>query len=171
MNVQLNHDWLIGSDIRPHLHWWQANSNIPNWLVQYRWQVQGATKVTAWSGIPWSGGLATYASGVLNQITNFGSISPPVSAGLSDIVQFRLLRDTDNDSGLFSGTDPYTGNVDAVNFDIHYQIDGFGSDEEYIKEVINVPSEEGARYLENGTARLLEDGTTRMLEDGIVNID
>ena len=41
MNVQLNHDWNLGSAIEPHLHWWQISANVPNWLLQYRWQIQG----------------------------------------------------------------------------------------------------------------------------------
>jgi hypothetical protein len=38
MNVQINHDWKLGTDIEPHLHWFQNSVNMPNWMIQYRWQ-------------------------------------------------------------------------------------------------------------------------------------
>lgn len=133
MNVQLNHDWLIGSDIYPHLHWWQTSANVPNWLIQYRWQKQDGLKTTSWTNVAYLENIFTYSSGTLNQITTFGAVEAPVGAGLSDIVQFRLLRDTDNDSLQFDDDDPLAGNADAVNFDIHYEVDSFGSDTEYGK--------------------------------------
>lgn len=40
-NLQLNHDWLNGSEIHPHLHWWQTTANVPNWLIEYRWAEAG----------------------------------------------------------------------------------------------------------------------------------
>ena len=61
------------------------------------------------------------------------AIAPPSGAGLSDIVQFRLLRDCANASTLFSGTDPLTGNAAAVMFDLHFQTNSLGSDSEYTK--------------------------------------
>jgi hypothetical protein len=133
MNIQVNHDWEIASAIYPHLHWFQASANVPNWLIQYRWQIQGAAKTTAWTSVKYTEHAATYAAGTLNQITKFGSITAPAGCGLSDILQFRVLRDTDNDSTLFGGLDPLTGDAKAVNFDVHYEVDGFGSDEEYVK--------------------------------------
>jgi hypothetical protein len=53
--------------------------------------------------------------------------------GLSDILQVRVIRDTDNASGLFAGNDPYTATVGAINFDVHYQVDTNGSRQEYAK--------------------------------------
>ena len=132
MNIQMGHDWKIGSTIYPHLHWWQASADIPNWLIQYRWQVEGTAKTTAWSPLAYTTHAFTYVSGTMNQITKFGAITPPVGASLSDIVQFRVVRDRTNVSTLF-GVDPLNADVEAINFDIHYEIDGFGSGEEYIK--------------------------------------
>ena len=34
--LQLNHDWLIGSDVEFHLHWFETSSNDINWMIEYR---------------------------------------------------------------------------------------------------------------------------------------
>lgn len=134
MNVQLNHLWKLGSELHPHLHWWQNASGVPNWLIQYRWQKEGNAKTTAWTSAVWDAHAFTYTSGTLNQITEFGHISAPVGYGqVSDIVQVRIIRDTNNTSGLFSGVDTYTGVASAVSFDIHIECDTLGSRTEYTK--------------------------------------
>lgn len=134
MSIQINHDWLIGSDIHPHLHWWQTDGAVPNWLIQYRWQINGEVKTTDWTNSPWTEHVSAYSAGTLNQITKFAAISPPVGAGLSDILQVRIIRDTDDDSTEFGDVDPLAGSVSAISFDIHIETDSFGSDGEYSKE-------------------------------------
>lgn len=133
INIQINHDWKIGSPIFPHLHWFQNQNARPNWLIQYRWQSNGGAKNTSWTNYVLDTDVCTYVSGTINQKSHNTGITPPVGAGLSDIVQFRLLRDTNNDSGEFSGADPYTGDAQAINFDIHIEIDTLGSRLEYTK--------------------------------------
>ncbi len=133
MNVQISHSWKMGTPIYPHIHWFQTEDNIPNWLLQYRWQANGQPKTTTWSSTPLSENAFEYVSGTLNQISGFPAIEPPTGYDLSDIVQFRIIRDNDNDSGLFAGADPYTTSVHAVNFDCHYIKDGVGSRQEYSK--------------------------------------
>lgn len=130
---QMRHSWKIGSVVYPHIHWWQTSSSIPNWMIQYRWQDQGTAKTTAWTSVKYDSHAFTYTSGTLNQITGFPDITPPVGAGLSDILQFRIIRDNANASGLFSGADPVATDIDAVSFDCHIEIDSLGSDEEYVK--------------------------------------
>lgn len=134
-NVQMNHDKDLSADIYPHLHWFQASANVPNWMIQYRWQANGGAKTTAWTSAASTGRVFTYTAGTLNQISLFAAISPPVGTALSDIVQFRILRDTDNDSGLFGtpGTDPLAGSASALMFDVHLMINSLGSTDEYAK--------------------------------------
>jgi hypothetical protein len=67
------------------------------------------------------------------QISHNEGITPPVGSGLSDIVQLRIIRDTDNDSGEFTGTDVYTGNAQALNVDVHFEVNSIGSNQEYVK--------------------------------------
>jgi len=133
-NHQLNHDWLPGSSIEPHLHWWQTAAATPNWLIGYRWQKQGAVKTTTWSNLVWTGNIFTWSAGTLNQITEFGPIVPPAGYGqVSDIIQFRIYRDVTNVSALFAGSEAGPGDVDAVNFDTHIEVNMLGSHEEYVK--------------------------------------
>lgn len=134
MPIQVNHDWLLGSDLGPHVHWEQTSSDVPNWLIQHRWQKQGQAKTTAWTSAAWDSNAFTYTSGTFNQITGFPDITPPTGYGeVSDIVQVRLIRDVSNASGLFSGTDPIATAVQASSFDLHYEIDSYGSRLHYAK--------------------------------------
>lgn len=133
-SLQLNHDWELGSSIHAHLHWWQVSAAVPNWLLGYRWQKQGSAKTTSWSNLPISSHTFTYSAGTLNQISKWSAIAAPVGYGeVSDIVQFRIYRDVTNVSTLFSGADPEASNIDAVNFDIHIEVDTLGSRQEYSK--------------------------------------
>jgi hypothetical protein len=76
----------------------------------------------------------TYTAGTILQVAKTASgITPPAGSGISDIIQFRVMRDHDNASTLFGGQDPYTDTVGVVSFDVHYAVDSFGSDEEYEK--------------------------------------
>jgi len=133
MNVQINHDWKVGSDVEPHVHWFQNQDVIPNWLIQYRWQKECESKTTSWTNLEWQSNACTYVSGTINQITSFGNITPPTNYGISDILQLRLLRDVANASTLFSTTDTYSGDAEATSFDVHIEVDMLGSHGRYIK--------------------------------------
>jgi hypothetical protein len=132
MNTQLNHDW-AGTQIRPHLHWWQTTIDMPHWVIEYRWQVNGDAQETIWTPAKHESNAFLWTGGTLNQITRFPDVSPPAGYSLSDIVQIRLIRDTTNAIGLFTGNDPVAVDVDAVNFDVHIEINTTGSREELVK--------------------------------------
>jgi len=87
MPVQINHFWKMGSVVFPHIHWNQTTAATPNWMFQYRWQINGTTKTTAWLSFAYEDSEFTYVSGTLNQITDFPTITPPVGYGISDILQ------------------------------------------------------------------------------------
>lgn len=131
--TQMPHKWKLGSIIYPHLHWFQPNGNLPNWMIQYRWQINGASKTTSWTSLKRNSEVFNYSSGDLVQITIFGAsgISPPGGASLSDVLQFRLIRDQNNSSGLFSGSDTTGVVVHGLSFDFHYEADRLGTDTEY----------------------------------------
>jgi len=133
LSLQINHPWELLTPIEPHFHWWQAQAAIPNWLMAYRWQVNGEAKTESWTQAKYEGNVFTYESGTLNQITDFPLITPPAGAGLSDIVQIRFHRDNNNDSTLFTGNDPVSGNVGTMSFDVHKKDNTGGSREEYEK--------------------------------------
>lgn len=132
-SLQLPHTWKLGSTIYPHIHYQQTNNATPNFLYEYRWQTHGQTKTTAWTKLPQTTNVFGYLSGTLNQIIKGAGITPPVNAGLSDIIQFRISRDMNNSSGAFSGNDLYTGSVTAISADVHIEQDTIGSRNEYIK--------------------------------------
>ena len=132
-NYQVRHTWRIGSMIRPHIHWQQVQNNIPNFLFQYRWQTNGGSKTTAWTNLKCNTTAFTYTSGTLNQISTTTGITPPAGAGLSDVIQLRVLRDNANASGVFTGADPYTVTASILFVDIHIESDTLGSRQEYIK--------------------------------------
>jgi hypothetical protein len=133
MSPQLIHGWKIGSKPQPHFHWWQISSDVPNWMLQYRWQNNGSLKESSWTSLAYDNHAFTYVSGTLNQITGFPDITPPDEHGLSDVLQIRFLRDTGNASGLFAGADPSNTDEDAFSFDIHVEKDSLGSNEPFIK--------------------------------------
>jgi hypothetical protein len=125
---QLSHAWNLGT-IFPHIHAWQTMAASPNWLVQYRWQKMGAVKVTAWTNLPCNNPVFTYpGSGTFHQLFNTaGGIAPPSGAGISDILQFRILRDNANTSGVFAGADPVNATAEVISFDTHIAKDTLGS--------------------------------------------
>lgn len=133
VNIQMSHGAKMGSAINPHLHWVQQTSNFPNWIISYRWQYQGQPYSTTWTFSTRNGNAFTYSGSELNQITKFTDITPSSLQSLSDIVQFRVHRDSTNGSSMFASTDPYAQSARAVSFDVHYEIDTVGSRSEYSK--------------------------------------
>jgi hypothetical protein len=128
MNVQINHYWKGGSAVEPHIHWEQTSDATPNWLIQYRWQLNGQNKTTGWTGKNWSTNAFNYtANSTTNQITSFGNIAAPANYSISDIFQMKILRDVVNTSNLFPGNDSYAGNASATSVDIHIECDTNGS--------------------------------------------
>ncbi len=59
---------------------------------------------------------------------DFGAID-----AVSAIIDFKIYRDTTNASGLFAGADQQAGDAKLKEFDIHYQIDSSGSNQEFTK--------------------------------------
>jgi hypothetical protein len=137
LNIQLNHDKDMSSNIYPHIHWLQSKNYSPNFLLAYRWQKNGSALTSGWTYLKCNLLAFTYVSGTLNQISYAGGITVPVGSKLSDIVQFKIYRDNANTSGEFTGIDPYNTGGNAItpvlSVDVHFMINSFGSNEEYVK--------------------------------------
>lgn len=132
--LQVNHDWLVQSAVEFHVHWWQANAQAANWLIGYRWQVNGQAKTAGWTLVPLTSLVFSYSAGTLNQISDAAStITPPAAAQLSDIFQVKLYRDYTNASTLFAGAETTGLDVDAMSADMHRRSDTLGSRQEYVK--------------------------------------
>lgn len=133
-SLQINHDWLVQSVVEFHIHWWQTNAQAANWLVGYRWQVNGQAKTSGWTLLPLTSLIFSYTSGTLNQISDGSTtITPPANAELSDIFQVKLYRDYTNASTLFAGAETTGLDIDAMSADMHRRSDTMGSRTEYTK--------------------------------------
>lgn len=122
---QLPHACKADSILKLHIHWWQTDATTRQFTWKYRLQNQRAAKTTAWSDPINVGTNANnaepYVSGTLNQITALGNIDI-TGLSLSSMVQIKLTR-----------TDAVAGKLFATYLDLHYEIDSFGSNFEYIK--------------------------------------
>lgn len=137
MTIQMSHRWKTGTVVYPHLHWQQTAAAMPNFGISWLWETNGALLATSWTRVAHTENAYEWTTGTLNQITKFGSITPPEGAGLSDLLLIQIWRDVANESTLFTGGAEVDVNVqdnaDAYSFDIHFEIDSAGSDEEYTK--------------------------------------
>jgi hypothetical protein len=134
-NVQLNHDREMTCTIYPHLHFFQSEDTMPNFLLEYRWQVNGAIKKTDWTQVRCNTSTFSYVAGeTIHQIAHTeDGISVPDGTEVSDIVQFKIYRDNANTSERFNDSDPFTTDVEVMSFDVHICTDMLGSRTEYSK--------------------------------------
>lgn len=122
-NFQIPHSWKQGSTIYPHVHIDQTANQAINFRIQYKWYNANATEPTAWSTLNMATQAYTWTTGTLhNMLTNSTGISG-TGKTISSILKIKLYR-TDN---------TYTGDVKVTEFDIHYEVDGFGSNSETTK--------------------------------------
>lgn len=132
-SLQLNHDWDKGN-VEFHIHWFETSSANVNWLIEYRWQVNGQAKTAAWTPLPLNTRVFAYTAGTLVQINDCSAtITPPGTVNVSDFFQVRLYRDYTNVSTLFAGAEASGLDVDALAADMHRQSDTMGSRVEYNK--------------------------------------
>ena len=126
--TQLPHNRTADSDIFLHLHWQQMNSNNVVWVVEYKWINIGDTVPADFSTLTSTAAShkITYTSGNIHQITDFGSIDG-TDKGISSVLLIKLYRTDNIDAGAG------TGDALAWQMDIHYEIDSFGSYQEYVK--------------------------------------
>lgn len=134
-NIQLSHKKKFATAIYAHLHFWQDRNSVPNFALQYRYQISGGTKTTAWTAVKCNIAAHTYpGAGTINQIAHTASgIIPPALERLSDIIQFRIIRDTANGLGLLYGADPFGAVASVLSFDVHCEYDTLGSSSEFSK--------------------------------------
>jgi len=130
-SVQMPHAWKTGTAIYPHVHWAPTTTGLGNviWQLDYYWlgfgeAASGAPTTIAASATPAQG--APMGTAWKHMINSFSGITP-TTQGISSILMFRLFRDPAN------GGDTYGDDAALMAFDVHYQIDSFGSFEEYVK--------------------------------------
>jgi len=126
--AQMPHAWAEGTEIRPHVHWIQSATGNVLWQLEYRLiQAYNGTFPAAWTTISNATAVGTYpGSGDYINITAFPAIDMS-GFRISSMVIFKLSRVGGDAS------DTMTGDAALLEFDIHYQINAFGSRQEFIK--------------------------------------
>jgi hypothetical protein len=127
--AQMPHAWKYGTAISPHLHLRFPTSTATNtrWKLEYDIADVNGNFTNA-SGTFTDGGTITIANPQnVNKhvIADFTDIVM-TGYGLSTIVLWKISRLASSDAA-----DTFTGLAQLLEFDIHYEIDKFGSDNEY----------------------------------------
>lgn len=154
--MQMPHNWKLGSDIYPHVHWTPVNTTAGNvvWELEYAWSNVGdafgapgnmATDATAAGGVAWVHKLTDFKESGNNYISGTGKT-------LSSMLVFRLHRNSN------AGSDTLNQDVALLEVDFHYQIDSLGSDEQLVKDA------SASLLLETGDILLLETGDRLLTE-------
>ena len=119
INAQFQHSYKLGSDIVPHVHFIQTVAAVPTFKIDYRWYDIGDT-VPAYATISTTTVTAvTFAVGA-HQIVEFPSISGAGISKVSSMMDIILYRDDTSVSG----------DILVKEFDIHFQLQSFGSENE-----------------------------------------
>ena len=127
--VQLPHAWREGSALYPHVHWAKTTSaaGVVNWQLDYRWVKLGEVLDASWTTLASetpsvSDGNTQYQ----HALTSLGEITLDGTEQISDMLICKLSRIAP------SGTD-YAPAAVLLEFDIHYEVDSFGSEFLYTK--------------------------------------
>ena len=119
-SIQIPHDWAEGTNLRPHLHWAPKTTNTGNvvWEIEYIAAKLDGTFPASATTLE----VTTAADGTANkhQLVKFGDIDAS-ELKISSMIHFRLTRLGDD------GSDTFTGDAVACEFDAHYQRDSNGS--------------------------------------------
>lgn len=121
--LQMPHEMLVGGDLKPHVHFIQDVAQQPTFKLDYRWYENGADPTGAFTTITAVTFAFTWTAGSILQIAAFPAIDGSGITSVSSMIDCKLYRD-DND---------VAGDVAAKEFDLHYQIDDWGSRQEYVK--------------------------------------
>ena len=118
--LQLNHDWVKGTEIRPHIHFIQTGSGIAVFKMQYRVYSPGEAVPPFSANQTQTGYALTYTSGSIHQIAILPAITMTGKTE-SCLVDIKIWRD-DN---------VVTGDVLVNSIDAHGLFNSFGSIAEY----------------------------------------
>lgn len=131
--VQLPHSWKEGTDIFPHLHWTPRNTGSGNveWNFEYTWVNYDPVTQQVF---PNHTTETVVSTGPFTARTHNISALTPSNEGISgsgkkisSILVCRLWRNSSNSA------DTYGNDVGVLFVDFHFQVDSWGSRQEYIK--------------------------------------
>lgn len=127
IQVQMPHSWQEGSYLAPHIHWSPTSTHTGNvkWQIKYKIANVGdvfpadyttITTLDAGDGVADTHQIAGFADNIVMTGKRFSCML------------LMLVSRLGND-----GQDTYTGTAKLNEVDIHYQINGFGTGEEYTR--------------------------------------
>lgn len=124
--VQMPHAWKEGSAVEAHVHWMPNNTNTGNVLWRLQYKVVGIDSVlpadyTTLNVLDAGAGVAN-----THQLAELGEIA--LTGQTLSCMILCLLSRVGGD-----GTDTYNDVAQLLEVDFHYQVDGFGSVDEYLK--------------------------------------
>lgn len=122
ITAQLPHRYKEGSTIYPHVHVQQGRNEQAVFKIDYQWYNIGSTVPVAATYTMNTYGT-TYVSGTIGQLIKGAAGIAGTGKTISSILKMKLYRD-DN---------AYAADMLLDQFDIHIEIDGFGSETEYSK--------------------------------------
>jgi hypothetical protein len=130
---QLPHEYDIGTDLKPHLHWTPRNRGVAESGNTVAWKLDySIVDINGTFGSSTTVNLFDACDGTnhKHQVTASGTISGTSITGISAMLVCRLYRDTGDASDTWATNT--SGNLPAIlEFDIHYQADtAAGSDSE-----------------------------------------
>jgi hypothetical protein len=129
--IQMPHAWKEGSTIFPHVHWTNKTAGsagqVARWGLEYTIAKPSAVfgSTTTIYGETLGSGVITSANSHL--ITPIGAGIDMTGTTLSTMIVGRLFRNSSHVN------DNYAGIGGGLSFDIHYEVDSFGSSVEYTK--------------------------------------
>jgi hypothetical protein len=123
--AQIPHAWKVGTTLKPHIHWEKTTSATGNvfWQLDYVWSRIGEARDASITLTGYSAPISSNVADV-HQLTELGNI-PVVSEDISDILVMKLSRVGNNSN------DTYGADARLLEFDIHHQVDSFGSTSEF----------------------------------------
>lgn len=127
-DIQLPHNWKLGTDLHPHVHWAPSNTNTGDvtWKLEYTIATPGAVFGNT---VFLSGTQAGSGSALNHQAIDLSDIDMSAYVNVLDIsimLICRLFRDV-------SDADDYNADAFLLEIDFHYQIDTLGSNAELSK--------------------------------------
>lgn len=122
----MQHDWVTGSVVRPHVHWIQSAAGTVVWQLEYRFADIGDAVGDFGTPVTAQDGYVDYTSGTIHQVTVFDEIDMS-GYGIGCLMQFKLSRLGGD------GDDDYNADALMFEFDLHIPIDSPGSKSEWTK--------------------------------------
>lgn len=129
--AQMPHSWAEGTTLMPHVHWQKTTSASGNvmWRFSYKWAPIGEVMDAAFTDVDSTEVVpATPDNDTADEhlITTFGSLDA-TGKSMSDMLLLKIARIGGD------AADTYGADARLLEVDIHYQIDSFGSNQEYTK--------------------------------------